>query len=342
MKIKLLIALLPVLAIIISACKKEDNQVTPETPIDTAAAKVYVAGYWGIRSCLWVDGVPTMLSEPGLYSEAYDVKVSGSDVYVCGFESKYAVYWKNGKRVRLSDGSSSSRCEKLFLADTNVYVIGYLEPDPNKDIPKLWVNGIDVPLNIPEDGRLTDVFVSGNNVYLTGWYRNSHDNLVPYLWKNGVVEDLTDGSVSTVAKALYVNGSDVYIAGYEVDDYYNAKPFYWKNGIKSYLLDAGSDSQVSSIFSAGSDLYIGGYKRDSTNYMYVPVYWKNGGLFTMGHSDAFNSLYRSFFLYNNDMYATGQGYLQGKNNKATYSKNDNFIILADTTTSVTGEAIFVK
>ncbi|NVO18710.1 MAG: hypothetical protein HXX13_03370 [Bacteroidetes bacterium] len=338
MKINLVFALLPLLAIIISACKKEDN---PNNPTGSDP-KVYVAGYWGGDSYLWVDGIPTKLSEGGLGSVPFDVKVSGNDVYVCGREANYAVYWKNGKRVRLNDGSKFSQALKLFISDTDIYVIGHQEVESLESSPKLWINGKDVPVNIPGEGSFTDVYVSGKDVYILGWYYNDQANTIPFLWKNSVIQDLTDGSISTMPTAIFVKANDIYIAGYEKNGYQRGIPVFWKNGVKSYLENSGNRSQVSSIFVSGTDLYIGGYKLDSITNHYVPVYWKNGDLHLMGHSDQINSLYRSFFLYNNEMYATGPGEVTGEPNKTTYSRNNEFIMLADTNIITSGEAIYVK
>jgi len=331
--------MLSTMAIIISSCKKEKD---PEIPPVVVNPKVYVVGYLGTKACLWVDGKLSILSEPGLYSRAYDIKISGDDTFICGFESKYAVYWKNGVRVRLSDSTSNCTAEKIFISGTNMYIIGYQDIDYFTSIPKFWVNGADVPLSTIEDCRFTDVYVSGNDVYILGYEKTVSDRYRPIVWKNGIAEYFTDGTVSTILNSVFVKGNDIYIAGYEIGSYDHGIACYWKNSDKIYLPCDGFDSHTRSIFMNGDTLYIGGNYRDNITADVIPVYWKNGVIQPIGHSDDFDCLYNSFFIYNNDVYATGQQYNQGNKHKASYSKNGEYYSLCDTTISVSGQGIFVK
>src|SRR4051812_27294951 len=69
------------------------------------------------------------------------------------------------------------------------------------------------------------------DIYTCGEGLNPSTNkIVAKFWKNGVATPLTDGTKTSVAKAIVVVDRDVYIVGEETVNTYQVVK-YWKNGV---------------------------------------------------------------------------------------------------------------
>lgn len=249
---------------------------------------IYVAGKDGLKSMLWKNGVPTVLSSE-LYSGAYSVFVSGTDVYVAGFDHGFAVVWKNGVAVKLANGPNFSRAYSVYVSGNDVYAAGYEFLEGNKTVATLWKNGVATRLS---DGKkhavAKAVFVSGNDVYVSSEENiNPQDGNLPgyqgtgsaslsksmvKIWKNGIPDNLTDGTKQAISNSLFVNGSDVYVSGYE-NDGITCIASVWKNKIVtiagSGLYKKTGIINANSVFVHKDDLYV------VVNEGFTAKTWKN-------------------------------------------------------------------
>jgi hypothetical protein len=172
----------------------------------------------------------------------------------------------------------------VFVSEKDVYVAGYgIDAGNTYSTPKLWKNGEE--FSLPIEGYLgyaNDVFVKGNDVYVCGW--SNWDKSYPsniylkraVLWKNGEFIELSDGSKTAEATALYVSGNDVYTVGARGDEYHYYYATLWKNGSAQYLSSKKvfGIPEAYGVFVSGNDVYAVGY--DYIGAEIVPTLWKNG------------------------------------------------------------------
>jgi hypothetical protein len=131
------------------------NTVPTTTGITVAGGRIYVSGYYSVRSgnndlytaCYWVDGARvdlTQSSRNAVYANG-GIAVVNDTVYVSGWyrqgessnDPTIACYWANGTRIDLANGVSTSG---IAVANGNVYVIGHFRQG-SVSIPCYWVNG---------------------------------------------------------------------------------------------------------------------------------------------------------------------------------------------------------
>jgi hypothetical protein len=119
---------------------------------------------------MWKNGVVTNLTvsaAAGSISLVHDLYVSGADVYAAGDDpfipsgltNAIAASWKNGAVTAITNGANPAGAESVFVLSTNVYVAGY-ETGIGFYEPRLWKNGVSVPLaNATDGGFAFSVFV---------------------------------------------------------------------------------------------------------------------------------------------------------------------------------------
>jgi hypothetical protein len=164
--------------------------------------------------------------------------VSNGNVYVAG--ARYiagttilkATYWKNGTPVDLTDGitSGSAHATAVYVSGSDVYVAGIEEISSGggiiNDAPRLWKNGISVPLSTPANSifnRVSSILVAGSNIYVGGAY-----NGAGAVWKNGSMISTSTYSVAENVSSFFLyNNTDLYITGASSSSGNNC---YWKNG----------------------------------------------------------------------------------------------------------------
>src|SRR5690606_37492555 len=144
--------------------------------------------------------------------------------------------------------------------------------------------------------------------------------------KNGKPTNLTDGSATSKANAIFVDGDDVYVAG----SYQGIGGVYWKNGIR---LSVPNALELKSIYVNGNDVYVSGTSKNGASY------WKNNTEYNIASNTSYDwsSSAYSIFGYNNDIYVTGM-----KAQNAAYWKNNNPIVLTENGIPQMASAIFVS
>ncbi len=239
-------------------------QVSIETgyllSIVVAGADVYCSGGIGASLVTWKNGVATTLTAipagSSLASGNHALFVSGSDVYAAGWQYgpsptyyQKATYWKNGTPVFLTSGlTNNAQATAIFVSGADVYVAGEEEEISGGSVvnhaPRLWKNGVSVPLNIPANSLYNNtgaILLVGSDVYVGGQY-----NGLGAVWKNGTM-------INTVAYALAENVSSLYLF----------------NGIDLYATDGSglwsSRARLRRHFSQSGNRYL--YKIISSNYL---------------------------------------------------------------------------
>jgi hypothetical protein len=254
--------------ILFHSCKNQGkenstNQTTISPPVD-----VYVVGNVqtqigsNSKAVLWINDVPTFLTDGTHQANAGAVTLSGSDVYVVGYESNgthnIAKYWKNGNEVILSDGSNDAQAQSIYIEGNDVYVAGY-ESNGTHNIAKYWKNG--TPHDLTDgtnEGYTTSIFVLNNHIFvLTVEYDGT--NFIAKVWKDGSSTTLNGTYTNVSATSIYVSGSDVYIAG-NIMEFNNWRAVLWKNGVISKIFNGTLSSWAASVNVYSNSVYIGGYR----------------------------------------------------------------------------------
>ena len=214
--------------------------------IVVSGTDVYCMGGIGTAYYTWKNGTPTLLNSNSLTtigSGAYlnnALAVSNGDVYVAG--ARYlgnstilkATYWKNGNPVDITDGihTGSAKASAIFISGSDVYVAGVEDVrDPGtggliNEAPRLWKNGISVPLNTPANSifnSVSSILVKGTDVYIGGQY-----NGAGAVWKNGsMISTSTYALAENVSSIFLYNNTDLFVTGASSSSGDNC---YWKNG----------------------------------------------------------------------------------------------------------------
>jgi len=215
---------------------------------------------------LWKNGAAQNLTNGKHKADVSSVFVANNDVYVVGCEENakktiIAKLWKNGVSQSLTDGKYSANARSVFVFGDDVYISGY-ESDGNKDdkgnnkdIAKLWKNGIAQNLTDgTNNASAASVFVSNNDVYVVGYESSIDHKRIAKLWKNGKAQNLTDGTNDAYANSVFVLNNDVYVVGYEKDgdkdkdDRSNSVAKLWKNGVEQKLTDGTKSATAKSVF----------------------------------------------------------------------------------------------
>ena len=242
------------------------NHLSSAISVFVSDDNVYVAGYQSGSNgfsvaTLWVNGVPTSLSDPDTDSylaEARSVFVSDGDVYVGGYEGfYYGIVWKNGevlRRYRYYGGAPNNQtCIKsVFVSGGDVYAAGTDWIGVSRAI--LWKNDEPHLFGLGSPGS---VFVSGDDVYVGGSKVADQNDILSagfknyaVLWKNGIEHRLTNGEGYASVYSISVSGDNFYFAGPQYDSPNSAKSnsIIWVNGEAIRLEPYGFTGRTTSVY----------------------------------------------------------------------------------------------
>ncbi len=288
---------------------------------------------------------------------------------VVGYEyngSHYiAKYWKNGVETRLSNGMEDVKANAISVSGNDVFIAGdYNDPNTYYNLPKLWKNGTEIPMNVIYPGAglenkcrgyALDVATYNGSAYVAGYVSDGGGSTsIAVLWVNGgsplllcprMDQDLNNGS--SFARSVFVTPEgDVYVAGeqYIGGGLGNKQIVMWKNGIKSQITNHTADvngfpGYVTSIHVSGSDVYIGcTYTPEIGGQLIQRVaYFKNRELILV--SDPSTSHFEtSLFVANNSVYISGNS----GNPSPSIWKNNQETLLPTIKYGATINRVFVK
>jgi hypothetical protein len=244
---------------------------------------------------IWMDGVPTELTDGTQEAYVTCIQVVGSDVYAGGIEHNgsfwVAKIWKNGVPTVLSDGTSNAELHSIYVVGSDVYAGG-----ADHGVAKTWKNGVGTAL--PDGTFALSVFVSGSDLYACGDYYNYPANYALF-WKNGMFADLTNRTTGSNANAVYVSGSDVYVGGRE-----NMVAKIWKNGVATSLSNGTLFNMITTLYVNGTDVYAGGYEMLSPGGISIAKYWKNGVATNLSNGIT-SATTNSIFVFGTDVFVCG-------------------------------------
>jgi uncharacterized protein (TIGR03437 family) len=242
--------------------------------IAVSGTDVYNLGIIGTNFYVWKNGTPTQLTTSSLITTAeqtYYVSntlfVDHGDTYVAAAQYlgnstiMKATYWKNGSPVDVTDGihTGPAWAEAVVVSNGDVYVAGIEEilnsaGGVQNLAPRLWKNGVSIPINAPTQSFYTSVsclLVNGNDVYVGGQYNNAGA-----LWKNGVLLDSAKYAVAEHVSSLFLyNNTDLYASGASSAWGLNG---YWVNG-NFVEMDPGCHSVSNSCAATSSNQASGIY-----------------------------------------------------------------------------------
>lgn len=225
-----------------------------------------------------------------------------------------------------------------------VYVAGYDAAKANANslprVATLWKDGKAYKLT---DGFFnagaTSVYADGKDVYVAGYEANKNGINVAKLWINGVLTNLTDGKYDAKASSVFVSKGKVYVAGYEASKPLEGTGAYskvaklWIDKVSTTLADG---SLATAVYASEDDIYVAGSSSNAS-----AMVWKNGVGTTLQGSGAQDYPPKSIFVYNHDVYVTGEGYpsnlLQSKwfmqlDSNKTYLTDNLFLFINGTFT----------
>ncbi|MEO8773500.1 MAG: hypothetical protein ABI371_04130 [Gelidibacter sp.] len=173
------------------------NNVSGATGIAVKGNDVYVSGYSMVANTFesiatalyWKNGVPVILSDGSLYSQASKILISGNDLHIVGHEHNMkgnwnAKYWKNNVSIELPNGGEANG---VFVDGTDVYITG------RQGGVKYWKNGAAV--DIPGGSFIYGIAVFNNTVYTAGSTYDSDTNVSKAgYWNNKTFITLSEGT----------------------------------------------------------------------------------------------------------------------------------------------------
>lgn len=323
--------------LVLKSCSKEtDNPIVDFYENDI---KVYVSGYEDVNgknaATVWLNGVPTPLTDGTATALANTLFVTGTDVYAAGYQKnnttnrKVAKIWKNGQEEVLSDGVYDSQITAIHVTEGgDVYAIGYESRD--HFIAKIWKNGVVTNLTDgTNEAYVYDITVLDNDVYVVG-YEKSNNIRVAKLWKNGVAESLTDGTNGSHATTIFIDGNDIFIG---INEYLNSsfQTKIIKNGTLTSVIDT---FYISSLYVEGEDIYAGGSTINET-----AAIWKNGETTILDNGGYVFDLQ----VVDSNIYSVGSDYDGATGNMiAKIWKNEQVISMANETKSSQAYSIVIQ
>lgn len=289
-----------------------------------SVVNIYVAGASN-GPVVWINNqIQTLLTQEqidnGVSGEALSVFVTeNGDIYAAGYDSDNpdSAYggrvWKNGQIcLNLRDSNDvQDQANSIAVSGIDVYAAGEALDINWSGAPMLWKNG--VIQNLESIGSVYQssaysVAVSGdgNDVYAAGYAMDgdTYENKA-ILWKNGAAITLNQTG-NAQAFSVAVSGSDVYVAGQCSDDD-GSGPVVWKNDVMQRLEAVEAfmvfNTDPRSVFVSGDDVHAAGYSLAvdaDFNFIYVPLYWKNGVAHTLGEGEAW-----SVFVIDDNVFVAG-------------------------------------
>ena len=234
-------------------------------------------------AAIWVDGVPTVLSNEGI-SVANAIALYNNDIYVVGTESlgngnDILKLWKNNISENLTGGEHHVEATDIVVSEGNVYIVGNeYSGSLNSSIATVWKNGQSINLS-DEISEANAVYVYNGEAFVAG-YKIINDKKTAIVWKIGKGEtplysDKDD--LESIATDIYVDKNGVYVTGY-LRNSTKSTAMVWKNSVATALSDESTFSEAKTLFVHNSDVYVGGCDIDTHDYDFVGKIWKNGVL----------------------------------------------------------------
>lgn len=263
--------------------------------------------YYTWVASIWIDGVPTLLSNSGTPSVAKALAFYNNDIYITGTESTkdgndILKLWKNNVEENLTDGSDNLIPNDIAVHQGNVYIVGN-----SHSVATIWKNGKATYLS-NKSSEANAIFIYNDNVYVTGnnVVNNKHTAVV---WKDGVETILysEEDNFQSTGTDIYVDDKNIYVTGY-LTHLNQSIPIIWKNNIATTLSnpDINKNYQANALFVYNSDVYVCGFERD-INYYDTGKIWKNGILI----KDIIGANPTCIIVNNNKIFTAGFGLPQG-------------------------------
>ncbi|REH01677.1 hypothetical protein [Flavobacterium aquicola] len=316
------------------SCSDDTSETKKEE--ETNSGKYYVVGSkydrnsennYSWLAAIWVDGVPTVLSNEGL-SEANAVAIYNNDIYVAGTQSlsngnDVLKLWKNNAAESLTDGKYRVEARDLAVSEGNVYIAGNeYKGSLNTSIATVWKNGQAIHLS-DEISEVNAICLYNNDVYAAG-YKEIDGKKTAIIWKIGKEETILysgDDDFESIATDIYVDDKGVFASG-NIRNSTKSTAMLWKNTIGTALSDVENYSQANALFVNGSDVYVCGTDINTRVYTFIGKVWKNGNLIkeisgynSLNINIADNKIYiASFGLDGNDINSEHKVFESGLDN----------------------------
>jgi hypothetical protein len=233
-------------------------------------ADVYIGGHEYhnglLKPVFWKNGVINYLSDKkGVCNKIFK---ENNSIYFVGFIERSIVVWNNG--IIIKNYPIENYNTYIFdskFSNGHLYYCG-LETDRGKFIPKLWKDGVKIPLE-PSGYFTYKLNVVNSDIYVLGY---NLDNTEKVLWKNG--SKSTISSYSGFGLIDITNDqNDIYIAAYEFNSNTNTTELkVWKNGVKQSLT-VKNNIYPKAFKIANGDFYWGGFQ-EGGRYRNA-IYYKN-------------------------------------------------------------------
>lgn len=333
----------------IPAFKNSDN-ANRLLPYLEIAPKTYVAGYTTNttnkkRATLWVNNVPTYLTDGVLVSEANDVFITdNNDVYVCGYEGSYGKIWKNG--VNICNNLEIYSVNKVKIYNNHIYAIGVFRTNDAFQAAHIAIKDMQIYRTIHE-GVSTKLFYllpnqSGFNVgglFQVG--NNAGRSANHVIGTNSL--SLEDSNCLYYTDAIK-SGNYYYLAGLYMDNGIPRAKIVSNGPNLGYFEPANTSSQATSVVVNGTDLYAGGSMiENSKNRARI---WKNGvGEYlpnqTILNISDYSSVVSDLVVAGTTLYTVGNAVLPNYRSVAKIWINNTENLLGDGKTDCKANAVAI-
>jgi hypothetical protein len=238
---------------------------------------------------VWANGEVETWSNPNRSAAwGYAAALKDDDLYIAGSFYDGVIkpcYYKNKVEIDLPTTGSAITSD-IAIDGNDIYISGY---DLTTSVKKAlyWKNGTSILLagTLYGDATTSCIKIMGSDVYVGGSVTNAAGKTVAVYWKNGVLQQVSDGTLSTTVKDILVDGADIHLvleeyspSGlYAIDG--GVSIIYMKNSTV-FRLTEGSKKQLFSgagrMVLANARVYIPGWdNKDFKNYN-VARLWIDG------------------------------------------------------------------
>lgn len=262
---------------------------------------------------VWVDNIPTILSNTGFSSVANAITFDNNDRYIVGTESyengtSFIKLWKNNSVENITQENHYADATDIFVSQGNVYISGNEYID-FLSVATIWKNGKPIHLTTNISSRVYAVYVYNDDIYAAG-YKIVNDKSIAVIWKNGVETIWYNENNDWESKAIDVcfDGKNIYAVG-EAWTPPGAKQFkkitlQWKNNTSVILPSIKRISVPRAMYVYNSDVFVCGYEFD--DYKFDGKVWKNGAIFKeLNHSQLVSINIKNNKLYIGGFYIKG-------------------------------------
>ncbi|WP_420401545.1 IPT/TIG domain-containing protein [Flagellimonas sp.] len=226
---------------------------------------------------LWINGIPTRLTDGNSAAAADAVVLEGQKIYAAGTDhngTTYVAYtWEVDGTTKiateLTEGIYSARARGIAIKDDIVYAVGY---ESNGDTTKAyqWENINSVELS-PTTSVAKAITLNGDDVLVGGYYfKNGKD--IAVVWENKLPTDLTLGEFDASANSVYAYNNYSFAAGYEKNENNKRVAKVWVKDVSVHELTDGTNSAVAySVTANGSQVCAVG--NETINGVNVAKFW---------------------------------------------------------------------